>query len=74
VTEEHPRYHRHATGGEFLTTLGKGLRGQRATQGALGTGMTSLPVGISAYDRLSRLGVQSEPQVHRWHHLGDDDA
>jgi hypothetical protein len=25
ATKEHPRHHRHAAGGEFLTTLGRGL-------------------------------------------------
>jgi hypothetical protein len=48
--------------------------GQRVTQGALEVGTTSSPVRISAYDRLSRPGARSEPQVCQRHHPGDDES
>jgi hypothetical protein len=56
----------------ILTPIYSKDRGQTVTQGALEVRMASSPMWISAYDRFSRLGARSEPQVHQWHCLGDD--
>jgi hypothetical protein len=48
--------------------------GQRAAQGAIEVGMTYSLARILAYDRLSRPGTRSDPQVQCWPHLGDDDV
>jgi hypothetical protein len=71
VAEEHPWNHHHAASEELLATLGRGFctpiyrkdGGQRVAQGAMEVGTTSLPVRISAYDRLSRPSAQSKPQI-----------
>jgi hypothetical protein len=64
----------HHVEASILTPVCPKDRGQTATQGALVVRMASLLMRISAHDRMSRPGGQSEPQVRRWHRTGDDDA
>jgi hypothetical protein len=46
--------------------------GQRAAQGALDEGETSLPTGFLAYNCLSRPSDRSELQVYQRHRLGEN--
>jgi hypothetical protein len=47
----------------ILTPIHPKDGGQRISRGALEAGTTSSPARILAYDRLSRPGARSEPQV-----------
>jgi hypothetical protein len=83
VAKKHPRYCRRAAGGELLAASGRGLhfdphpsqgRGTKGCPVAPEAGMASSSARISSCDWLSRPSAQSEPQVHRRHQPGADDA